>query len=214
MGELNIIIGGIVKVCDIQIVFNDKSKGDVRVDGQNFFFEIFNMYVGIFGMGMLILMNNGMLNVEGGEVYLGVFEFVVGMLNIGVVYGEVVVDVGFIINVMKVEFGFGEGVFVFNYINNSDVGYQVDMLIIGDDKDGKVIYDVGYMVFNVGNIYSGKMLVNDGFLIIAFYTVDGVMGMGLSEVIIVNFGMFDIFVLMNSVGDYMLINVFKGDGLM
>lgn len=88
------------------------------------------------------------------------------------------------------------------------------MLIIGDDKDGKVIYDVGYTVFNVGNIYSGKTLVNDGFLIIAFYTVDGVTGMGSSEVIIVNFGTFDIFVLTNSVGDYTLINAFKGDGLM
>ncbi len=28
--------------------------------------------------------------------------------------------------------------------NNSDAGYQVDMLITGDDKDGKVIHDAGH----------------------------------------------------------------------
>lgn len=34
-GELNITTGGIVKARDTQIALNDKSKGDVRVDGQN-----------------------------------------------------------------------------------------------------------------------------------------------------------------------------------
>ncbi|EPX8637205.1 hypothetical protein ACW3RO_004307, partial [Shigella sonnei] len=43
-GELNITTGGIVKARDTQIALNDKSKGDVRVDGQNSLLETFNMY--------------------------------------------------------------------------------------------------------------------------------------------------------------------------
>lgn len=73
-GELNITTGGIVKARDTQIALNDKSKGDVRVDGQNSLLETFNMYVGTSGTGTLTLTNSGTLNVEGGEVYLGVFE--------------------------------------------------------------------------------------------------------------------------------------------
>ncbi|MFP1495852.1 hypothetical protein ACLB1Q_05430 [Escherichia coli] len=47
------------------------------------------------------------------------------------------------------------------------------MLITGDDKDGKVIHDAGHTVFNAGNTYSGKTLVNDGLLTIASHTADG-----------------------------------------
>ncbi|HDK2457376.1 TPA: autotransporter outer membrane beta-barrel domain-containing protein [Escherichia coli] len=113
-GELNITTGGIVKARDTQIALNDKSKGDVRVDGQNSLLETFNMYVGTSGTGTLTLTNNGTLNVEGGEVYLGVFEPAVGTLNIGAAHGEAAADAGFITNATKVEFGLGEGVFVFN----------------------------------------------------------------------------------------------------
>ncbi|ENI9470393.1 autotransporter outer membrane beta-barrel domain-containing protein [Escherichia coli] len=148
-GELNITTGGIVKARDTQIALNDKSKGDVRVDGQNSLLETFNMYVGTSGTGTLTLTNNGTLNVEGGEVYLGVFEPAVGTLNIGAAHGEAAADAGFITNATKVEFGLGEGVFVFNHTNNSDAGYQVDMLITGDDKDGKVIHDAGHTVSRV-----------------------------------------------------------------
>ncbi|HFK5164128.1 TPA: autotransporter outer membrane beta-barrel domain-containing protein [Escherichia coli] len=181
-GELNITTGGIVKARDTQIALNDKSKGDVRVDGQNSLLETFNMYVGTSGTGTLTLTNSGTLNVEGGEVYLGVFEPAVGTLNIGAAHGEAAADAGYITNATKVEFGSGEGVFVFNHTNNSDAGYQVDMLITGDDKDGKVIHDAGHTVFNAGNTYSGKTLVNDGLLTIASHTADGVTGMGSSEV--------------------------------
>ncbi len=109
-GELNITTGGIVKARDTQIALNDKSKGDVRVDGQNSLLETFNMNVGTTGTGTLTLTNNGTLNVEGGEVYLGVFEPAVGTLNIGAAHGEVAADAGFITNATKVEFGLGEGV--------------------------------------------------------------------------------------------------------
>ncbi|HFO4275800.1 TPA: autotransporter outer membrane beta-barrel domain-containing protein [Escherichia coli] len=190
-GELNITTGGIVKARDTQIALNDKSKGDVRVDGQNSLLETFNMYVGTSGTGTLTLTNSGTLNVEGGEVYLGVFEPAVGTLNIGAAHGEAAADAGFITNATKVEFGSGEGVFVFNHTNNSDAGYQVDMLITGDDKDGKVIHDAGHTVFNAGNTYSGKTLVNDGLLTIASHTADGVTGMGSSEVTIANPGTLD-----------------------
>ncbi|EFH3174478.1 autotransporter barrel domain-containing lipoprotein [Escherichia coli] len=213
-GELNITTGGIVKARDTQIALNDKSKGDVRVDGQNSLLETFNMYVGTSGTGTLTLTNNGTLNVEGGEVYLGVFEPAVGTLNIGVAHGEAAADAGFITNATKVEFGLGEGVFVFNHTNNSDAGYQVDMLITGDDKDGKVIHDAGHTVFNAGNTYSGKTLVNDGLLTIASHTADGVTGMGSSEVTIANPGTLDILASTNSAGDYTLTNALKGDGLM
>ncbi len=121
-GELNITTGGIVKARDTQIALNDKSKGDVRVDGQNSLLETFNMYVGTSGTGTLTLTNSGTLNVEGGEVYLGVFEPAVGTLNIGAAHGEAAADAGFITNATKVEFGSGEGVFVFNHTNNSDAG--------------------------------------------------------------------------------------------
>ncbi|HBD5146621.1 TPA: autotransporter outer membrane beta-barrel domain-containing protein [Escherichia coli] len=213
-GELNITTGGIVKARDTQIALNDKSKGDVRVDGQNSLLETFNMYVGTSGTGTLTLTNNGTLNVEGGEVYLGVFEPAVGTLNIGAAHGEAAADAGFITNATKVEFGLGEGVFVFNHTNNSDAGYQVDMLITGDDKDGKVIHDAGHAVFNAGNTYSGKTLVNDGLLTIASHTADGVTGMGSSEVTIANPGTLDILASTNSAGDYTLTNALKGDGLM
>ncbi|MCV5590575.1 autotransporter barrel domain-containing lipoprotein, partial [Escherichia coli] len=213
-GELNITTGGIVKARDTQIALNDKSKGDVRVDGQNSLLETFNMYVGTSGTGTLTLTNNGTLNVEGGEVYLGVFEPAVGTLNIGAAHGEAAADAGFITNATKVEFGLGEGVFVFNHTNNSDARYQVDMLITGDDKDGKVIHDAGHTVFNAGNTYSGKTLVNDGLLTIASHTADGVTGMGSSEVTIASPGTLDILASTNSAGDYTLTNALKGDGLM
>lgn len=105
-------------------------------------------------------------------------------------------------------------VFVFNHTNNSDAGYQVDMLITGDDKDGKVIHDAGHTVFNAGNTYSGKTLVNDGLLTIASHTADGVTGMGSSEVTIASPGTLDILASTNSAGDYTLTNALKGDGLM
>ncbi|EGB8105903.1 autotransporter outer membrane beta-barrel domain-containing protein [Escherichia coli] len=213
-GELNITTGGIVKARDTQIALNDKSKGDVRVDGQNSLLETFNMYVGTSGTGTLTLTNSGTLNVEGGEVYLGVFEPAVGTLNIGAAHGEAAADAGYITNATKVEFGSGEGVFVFNHTNNSDAGYQVDMLITGDDKDGKVIHDAGHTVFNAGNTYSGKTLVNDGLLTIASHTADGVTGMGSSEVTIASPGTLDILASTNSAGDYTLTNALKGDGLM
>ncbi|EGO8932446.1 autotransporter barrel domain-containing lipoprotein [Escherichia coli] len=213
-GELNITTGGIVKARDTQIALNDKSKGDVRVDGQNSLLETFNMNVGTTGTGTLTLTNNGTLNVEGGEVYLGVFEPAVGTLNIGAAHGEVAADAGFITNATKVELGLGEGVFVFNHTNNSDAGYQVDMLITGDDKDGKVMHDAGHTVFNAGNTYSGKTLVNDGLLTIASHTADGVTGMGSSEVTIASPGTLDILASTNSAGDYTLTNALKGDGLM
>ena len=213
-GELNITTGGIVKARDTQIALNDKSKGDVRVDGQNSLLETFNMNVGTTGTGTLTLTNNGTLNVEGGEVYLGVFDPAVGTLNIGAAHGEAAADAGYITNATKVEFGSGEGVFVFNHTNNSDAGYQVDMLITGDDKDGKVIHDAGHTVFNAGNTYSGKTLVNDGLLTIASHTADGVTGMGSSEVTIANPGTLDILASTNSAGDYTLTNALKGDGLM
>lgn len=197
-GELNITTGGIVKARDTQIALNDKSKGDVRVDGQNSLLETFNMYVGTSGTGTLTLTNSGTLNVEGGEVYLGVFEPAVGTLNIGAAHGEAAADAGYITNATKVEFGSGEGVFVFNHTNNSDAGYQVDMLITGDDKDGKVIHDAGHTVFNAGNTYSGKTLVNDGLLTIASHTADGVTGMGSSEVTIASPGTLDILASTNS----------------
>ncbi|EPC0708256.1 FGGY family carbohydrate kinase, partial [Escherichia coli] len=108
-GELNITTGGIVKARDTQIALNDKSKGDVRVDGQNSLLETFNMYVGTSGTGTLTLTNSGTLNVEGGEVYLGVFEPAVGTLNIGAAHGEAAADAGYITNATKVEFGSGEG---------------------------------------------------------------------------------------------------------
>ncbi|MGG7348128.1 autotransporter outer membrane beta-barrel domain-containing protein, partial [Escherichia coli] len=144
----------------------------------------------------------------------GVFEPAVGTLNIGAAHGEAAADAGFITNATKVEFGSGEGVFVFNHTNNSDAGYQVDMLITGDDKDGKVIHDAGHTVFNVGNTYSGKTLVNDGLLTIASHTADGVTGMGSSEVTIASPGTLDILASTNSAGDYTLTNALKGDGLM
>ncbi|EJN7595410.1 TPA: autotransporter outer membrane beta-barrel domain-containing protein, partial [Escherichia coli] len=142
------------------------------------------------------------------------FEPAVGTLNIGAAHGEAAADAGFITNATKVEFGSGEGVFVFNHTNNSDAGYQVDMLITGDDKDGKVIHDAGHTVFNVGNTYSGKTLVNDGLLTIASHTADGVTGMGSSEVTIASPGTLDILASTNSAGDYTLTNALKGDGLM
>ncbi len=69
-------------------------------------------------------------------------------------------------------------------------------------------------MFNVGNTYSGKTLVNDGLLTIASHTADGVTGMGSSEVTIASPGTLDILASTNSAGDYTLTNALKGDGLM
>ncbi len=67
------------------------------------------MYVGTSGAGTLTLTNSGTLNVEGGEVYLGVFEPAVGTLNIGAAHGEAAADAGYITKCDgKVEFGFGD----------------------------------------------------------------------------------------------------------
>ncbi|HFE3300055.1 TPA: autotransporter outer membrane beta-barrel domain-containing protein [Escherichia coli] len=152
-GELNITTGGIVKARDTQIALNDKSKGDVRVDGQNSLLETFNMYVGTSGTGTLTLTNNGTLNVEGGEVYLGVFEPAVGTLNIGAAHGEAAADAGFITNATKVEFGLGEGVFVFNHTNmenggtvqmNSEGGKPGNVLTVNGNYTG----NNGLMTFN------------------------------------------------------------------
>ncbi|XNM81262.1 hypothetical protein ACLK1U_08765 [Escherichia coli] len=51
-----------------------------------------------------------------------------------------------------------------------------------------MIDDAGHTVFNAGNTYSGKTLVNDGLLTIASHTADGVTGMGSSEVTIASPG--------------------------
>lgn len=154
----------------------------------------------------------GNLNISDGGKFVS--QNAVGTLNIGAAHGEAAADAGYITNATKVEFGSGEGVFVFNHTNNSDAGYQVDMLITGDNKDGKVIHDAGHTVFNAGNTYSGKTLVNDGLLTIASHTADGVTGMGSSEVTIASPGTLDILASTNSAGDYTLTNALKGDGLM
>lgn len=213
-GELNITSGGEVKALDTQIGSYDTGKGTVLIDGQNSLLETFNMLVGATGKGTVTLTNNGTLNVVGGEVYLGTFEPAVGTLNIGAAHGEAAADAGYLTNATKVELGLGEGVFVFNHTDNSDTGYQVDMLITGDDKDGKVIHDAGHTVFNGGNTYSGKTLVNGGLLTIASHTTDGVTGMGVSEVTIASPGTLDILASTNSAGDYTLTNALKGDGLL
>lgn len=212
-GELNITTGGVVKARDTQIALNQSSKGNVLVDGQDSLLETFNMNVGTTGKGSLTLTNNGTLNVVGGEVNFGVFEPATGTLNIGAAHGEAAADAGYITNATKVELGLGEGVFVFNHTDTSDTGYQVDMLITGDDKDGKVIHDAGHTVFNAGNTYSGKTLINGGLLTIASHTTDGVTGMGTSEVTIASPGTLDILASTNSTGDYTLSNTLKGDGL-
>lgn len=213
-GELNITSGGEVKALDTQIGSNDTGKGTVLIDGQNSLLETFNMLVGATGKGTVTLTNNGTLNVVGGEVYLGTFEPAVGTINIGAAHGEAAADAGYLTNATKVELGLGEGVFVFNHTDNSDTGYQVDTLITGDDKDGKVIHDAGHTVFNGGNTYSGKTLVNGGLLTIASHTTDGVTGMGASEVTIASPGTLDILASTNSAGDYTLTNALKGDGLL
>lgn len=205
VGNLNISDGG--KFVSQNITFlGDKASGigTLNLMDATSSFDTVGINVG----------NSGTLNVEGGEVYLGVFEPAVGTLNIGAAHGEAAADAGYITNATKVEFGSGEGVFVFNHTNNSDAGYQVDMLITGDDKDGKVIHDAGHTVFNAGNTYSGKTLVNDGLLTIASHTADGVTGMGSSEVTIASPGTLDILASTNSAGDYTLTNALKGDGLM
>lgn len=230
-GEATIREGGLITAENTIIGGNATGFGTLNVQDQDSVITVRRLYNGYFGngtvnisnnglinnkegTGTLTLTNNGTLNVEGGEVYLGVFEPAVGTLNIGAAHGEAAADAGFITNATKVEFGLGEGVFVFNHTNNSDAGYQVDMLITGDDKDGKVIHDAGHTVFNAGNTYSGKTLVNDGLLTIASHTADGVTGMGSSEVTIANPGTLDILASTNSAGDYTLTNALKGDGLM
>lgn len=62
-GELNITTGGIVKARDTQIALNDKSKGDVRVDGQNSLLETFNMY-DTQGLGRGNIANDGLLTLK------------------------------------------------------------------------------------------------------------------------------------------------------
>ncbi|EFK3946411.1 autotransporter outer membrane beta-barrel domain-containing protein [Escherichia coli] len=69
-GELNITTGGIVKARDTQIALNDKSKGDVRVDGQNSLLET------KLGTGILTLNNDsaayqGTTDIVGGEIAFG-----------------------------------------------------------------------------------------------------------------------------------------------
>lgn len=209
-GTLNIKQKGHVDGGYLRLGTQAAGVGTVNVEGEDSVLTTELFEIGSYGTGSL----NGTLNVEGGEVYLGVFEPAVGTLNIGAAHGEAAADAGFITNATKVEFGSGEGVFVFNHTNNSDAGYQVDMLITGDDKDGKVIHDAGHTVFNAGNTYSGKTLVNDGLLTIASHTADGVTGMGSSEVTIASPGTLDILASTNSAGDYTLTNALKGDGLM
>ncbi len=68
-------------------------------------------------------------------------------------------------------------------------------------------------MFNAGNTYSGKTLVNDGLLTIASHTGIWVTGMGSSEVTIASPGCSQI-ASSNSAGDYTLTNALKGDGLM
>lgn len=154
-GTLNIKQKGHVDGGYLRLGTQAAGVGTVNVEGEDSVLTTELFEIGSYGTGSL----NGTLNVEGGEVYLGVFEPAVGTLNIGAAHGEAAADAGFITNATKVEFGSGEGVFVFNHTNNSDAGYQVDMLITGDDKDGKVIHDAGHTVFNAGNTYSGKTLV-------------------------------------------------------
>ncbi len=69
-------------------------------------------------------------------------------------------------------------------------------------------------MFNGGNTYSGKTLVNGGLLTIASHTTDGVTGMGTSEVTIASPGTLEILASTNSAGDYTLTNALKGDGLL
>lgn len=204
-GTLNISNNGLINNKEYSLVgVQDGSHGVVNVTDKghwNFLGtgEAFRyIYIGDAGDGELNVSREGN----------------VGTLNIGAAHGEAAADAGYITNATKVEFGSGEGVFVFNHTNNSDAGYQVDMLITGDDKDGKVIHDAGHTVFNAGNTYSGKTLVNDGLLTIASHTADGVTGMGSSEVTIASPGTLDILASTNSAGDYTLTNALKGDGLM
>lgn len=225
-GEMNISNEGlVVSNGGSSLGYGETGVGNVSITTGGMWEVNKNVYttIGVAGVGNLNISdggkfvsqnNSGTLNVEGGEVYLGVFEPAVGTLNIGAAHGEAAADAGYITNATKVEFGSGEGVFVFNHTNNSDAGYQVDMLITGDDKDGKVIHDAGHTVFNAGNTYSGKTLVNDGLLTIASHTADGVTGMGSSEVTIASPGTLDILASTNSAGDYTLTNALKGDGLM
>ncbi|HIB8445502.1 TPA: autotransporter outer membrane beta-barrel domain-containing protein [Escherichia coli] len=81
-GELNITTGGIVKARDTQIALNDKSKGDVRVDGQNSLLETLDgdnsRFVGQFNidtgsalsvneqknLGDASVINNGLLTIS------------------------------------------------------------------------------------------------------------------------------------------------------
>ena len=214
-GTVNISNNGLINNKEYSLVgVQDGSHGVVNVTDKghwNFLGtgEAFRyIYIGDAGDGELNVSS------EGKVVYLGVFAPAVGTLNIGAAHGEAAADAGFITNATKVEFGLGEGVFVFNHTNNSDAGYQVDMLITGDDKDGKVMHDAGHTVFNAGNTYSGKTLVNGGLLTIASHTADGVTGMGSSEVTIASPGTLDILASTNSAGDYTLTNALKGDGLM
>ncbi|MCZ5658597.1 hypothetical protein O5623_06675 [Escherichia coli] len=77
-----------------------------------------------------------------------------------------------------------------------------------------MIHDAGHAVFNAGNTYSGKKLVNDGLLTLRLIRQMGVTGMGSSKVTIASTGTLDILASTNSAGDFTLTNALKGDGLM
>lgn len=206
-GEMNISNEGlVVSNGGSSLGYGETGVGKVSITTGGIWEVNKNVYttIGVAGVGNL--------NISDGGKFVSQNITFLGDKASGI--GEVAADAGFITNATKVEFGLGEGVFVFNHTNNSDAGYQVDMLITGDDKDGKVMHDAGHTVFNAGNTYSGKTLVNDGLLTIASHTADGVTGMGSSEVTIASPGTLDILASTNSAGDYTLTNALKGDGLM
>lgn len=234
-GAVNISNNGLINNKEYSLVgVEDGSHGVVNVtDKGHWSFlgtgEAFRyIYIGDAGDGELNVSREG--KVDSGIITAGMKETGTGNItvkdknsvitNLGTNlgydgHGEMnISNEGLVVSNGGSSLGYGENVFVFNHTNNSDAGYQVDMLITGDDKDGKVIHDAGHTVFNAGNTYSGKTLVNDGLLTIASHTADGVTGMGSSEVTIASPGTLDILASTNSAGDYTLTNALKGDGLM
>ena len=235
-GTLNIKQKGHVDGGYLRLGSSTGGVGTVNVEGEDSVLTTELFEIGSYGTGSLNITDkgyvtssivailgyqagsNGQVVVEKGGEWLiknndSSIEFQIG--NQGT--GEATIRVGGVVTAENTILGgkaTGIGSFVFNHTNNSDAGYQVDMLITGDDKDGKVIHDAGHTVFNAGNTYSGKTLVNDGLLTIASHTADGVTGMGSSEVTIANPGTLDILASTNSAGDYTLTNALKGDGLM
>ncbi|HIB0832045.1 TPA: ECSE_1600 family autotransporter [Escherichia coli] len=235
-GTLNIKQKGHVDGGYLRLGSSTGGVGTVNVEGEDSVLTTELFEIGSYGTGSLNITDkgyvtssivailgyqagsNGQVVVEKGGEWLiknndSSIEFQIG--NQGT--GEATIREGGVVTAENTIIGgnaTGIGTFVFNHTNNSDAGYQVDMLITGDDKDGKVIHDAGHTVFNAGNTYSGKTLVNDGLLTIASHTADGVTGMGSSEVTIANPGTLDILASTNSAGDYTLTNALKGDGLM